>query len=677
MNKCLTSVILVYVLCTQATVLNAKAEDLSEFSLERLLEVEITVASAFTEDQLTSSSSVTVVGRQQWRRYASRNSHDVSTHIPSTMSYPSLGSGSTAVRGYGNTSSGIGLATLLDGVPINSLAFSSSQWPTPNLSLETLDRIEMIRGPGSALYGSDAFHGVFAQSTYMGNESELEGTLSLGHRGYYQTALRGARLFNNGSSLSMAISGDGQPDQDIRYEYMEPFTSTEHSSQYENNYHTESLSLRFDNEGERKGAYQRAGIYVNNHDGVDFPGTGKLFGSNQQRDKEHIDLESSFYMARADMGYRFDNEFQLEINTAYWESQLDHLLDFSQVTPAFLGGVSGFQLTRNRENKRLISLVAQQSDSIFDTDWVIETSYSESKITDNRSRFFDTNYTLLSDTESNSTGFDRRSKSAVFQAKTWFLGRKLAALYGGRIDDFSDIGIQRSPRLGFIVQPDRKNAYKYLFGRAFRNPSANEINGVGVAPGNPNLSPEVIDTHELIYMHVENRWRLEVVLFYSDWKDGIILDGTFENSGNNKAMGIELIAEGSIDDWLWRSSYSYIESENTTTDIEYGAFPKMIVNADIGYHFQGKGIEVNVSNRINYDVDEGPTTSVDPNPDSLPHYWRVDLQVTKFYGDQSEVSVSILNLFDRENYVPSIWNSENGIADQEITLQLDWRHALF
>lgn len=92
----------------------------SALSLDDVLNVEVTVASLFKESELVDGAS-------------------------------------TSVRG---------LATSLDGVPLNVLSFSTALYNTPNFSSSLLDRIEMIRGAGSTIYGSDAFIGVLSQKTW-------------------------------------------------------------------------------------------------------------------------------------------------------------------------------------------------------------------------------------------------------------------------------------------------------------------------------------------------------------------------------------------------------------------------------------------------------------------------------------------------------------------------------
>ncbi|MBF8275598.1 MAG: putative outer rane receptor [Candidatus Brocadiaceae bacterium] len=49
---------------------------------------------------------------------------------------------------------------LIDGQPVNVVVYSGMQWPTLPITLEDIERIEVLRGPGSAIWGADALSGV-------------------------------------------------------------------------------------------------------------------------------------------------------------------------------------------------------------------------------------------------------------------------------------------------------------------------------------------------------------------------------------------------------------------------------------------------------------------------------------------------------------------------------------
>lgn len=645
-------------------------QDFLDFSLDKLLVQKVTVSSAFPEQLLDSSASVSLIDYQQWNQYGAKNALGVLTHMPSTMVYPTIGSGAIAIRGYAAGFSTVrGVATLLDGIPLNTLQFGAAQYDKPSLALETLDRIELIRGPGSSLYGSDAFHGVFASTSFVAAGDQLDTSVDIDSRGYYQGGVRAGKQFGE-HQLSVSFSSNGQPAQDTRYTYTDPSTGQIGEGDYDYRYDSQSVSVNLNSDLQSSPWFYSAGFYANNHQGNDFPGAGRLFIGSAQSDKDHTDLDSEFSMWRASLGYQFNNGIETELEQYYWQSRMDHDLDFTQVD-----SVQGIQLTRDNEHRRGTQLKFRQNNQRLNTDWQLEFHYDKTTIDENVRRLVDSSGVMISDVVTQSQGKSRITKSVIAQAKTWFANEQFGILYGGRIDNYSDSENRQTPRLGLIYRPNAESSLKWLYGRAFRSPTRAELNGIGVISATNSLDAETIDTHEWIYMLQRDHWRLETVLFYSQWRDTIMSQGggNFKNVDDSEAKGLEVIAEGRHQQWFWRSSLSYTQSENTTQDIEYTIFPKLIANADVGYRLDNGDTEVVFSNRFHYKADEGPQTATFSDPEQLPHYWRADLQLSKQFGRSTRLALTLINVFDRDNFVPSVWNAENGLEAEPMSVELSWK----
>ena len=645
-----------------------------DLSLDKLQVQKVTVSSAFEEHLLDSSASVSLIDYQQWNQYGAKHALTVLNHMPSTMVYSTLGSGAIAIRGYAAGFSTVrGVATMLDGIPLNSLQFGAAQYDKPSLALETLDRIELIRGPGSSLYGSDAFHGVFASTSFVASGDQLDTSVDVDSRGYYQTGMRAGQLFGE-HQLSVSFSANGQPAQDRSYTYTDPSTGQVAQGDYDYRYDSQSLSVNLNSDLQNSPWFYKAGFYTNNHNGNDFPGTGQLFTNSAQRDRDLIDLDSEFSMLRASLGYQLASGIETELEQYYWQSRLDHQNDFTRVATQ-----QGIQLTRDNENRRGTRLKFRQNNQRLNTDWQLEFHYDKTTIDENVTRLVGSNAVLLNSSVSRSHGKSRTTKSIVAQAKTWLADGQIGLLYGGRLDHYSDSDHRQTPRLGLIYRPSSQSSLKWLYGRAFRAPTRAELNGVGVISGASSLDAETIDTHELIYMMQQDHWRLETVFFYSQWKDTIISQGggKFKNNDDSEAKGLEVIAEGRYDKWFWRGSVSFTESENTTTETDYTIFPKLIANADLGYRLVDRDIELTLSNRFHYKADEGPKTPMFTNPESLPHYWRTDLHVSKQWAQSTSLAITLINVFDRENYEPSVWNTENGLEAEPFSVEFSWKQKFF
>ncbi len=121
-------------------------ESLFKLSLEELLAIEVEVASGVLESELEVGSTVSLITREQWLQRGARRTDDALSGLISTIALPTFGGGNAlAIRGYATELSVRGIATILDGVPLNTLAFGTAAYDKPNLDLGILQRIETHR----------------------------------------------------------------------------------------------------------------------------------------------------------------------------------------------------------------------------------------------------------------------------------------------------------------------------------------------------------------------------------------------------------------------------------------------------------------------------------------------------------------------------------------------------
>lgn len=165
-------------------------ESFDELSLEELLDLEI-ISATQTKQRISEAPAImTVVRGDELRRSSSRSVADalrrvvgvyvIDNHIQPDVGLRGFFAGLRAPNGM--------LKVMIDG---RSVAFrsTSTNWLGPELiPLTAVERIEVIRGPASAVYGADAFVGVVNIITRAGAELDgaqllLEGTRHLGRPG--------------------------------------------------------------------------------------------------------------------------------------------------------------------------------------------------------------------------------------------------------------------------------------------------------------------------------------------------------------------------------------------------------------------------------------------------------------------------------------------------------------
>lgn len=133
-------------------------EDIAEISLEELLNAETSVASRTSTNLRETPGIVTVVTREEIVRSGARDLVDVLHLVPGFQFASDLqGSVGVAIRGIWSQEGKVLL--LWDGVEMNETLYLTPQFGN-HFPIHTIERIEIIRGPGSALYGGYAELGV-------------------------------------------------------------------------------------------------------------------------------------------------------------------------------------------------------------------------------------------------------------------------------------------------------------------------------------------------------------------------------------------------------------------------------------------------------------------------------------------------------------------------------------
>jgi len=151
---------------------------------------------------------------------------------------------------------------------------------------------------------------------------------------------------------------------------------------------------------------------------------------------------------------------------------------------------------------------------------------------------------------------DRLNRSgAVFVQDEWDLSRHWKAYLGGRLDASRYHDLALTPRIGLVYQPSESTAWKLLYGRSFRNPSAYEqfyADGV-TQEANPALNPEHMQTYEgALEKRLGKKLELSANLYHYRLADLITiipLNSGLEQYNNAASMhstGLELESKAEI-----------------------------------------------------------------------------------------------------------------------------------
>ena len=189
LNKSRTVFILLFILLASSQLVHAEnsTSDLKKLSLEQLMDIEVESvygASKFEQKVTEAPSSVSIVTADDIKKYGYRTLADIlrsvrSFVITSDRNYSYIG-----VRGFGRTGDyNSRILVLVDGHRINDNIYEQALIGEDFIiDVDLIDRVEVIRGPGSSLYGNNAYLAVISVTTRKA--SNYGGVEASGAAGY-------------------------------------------------------------------------------------------------------------------------------------------------------------------------------------------------------------------------------------------------------------------------------------------------------------------------------------------------------------------------------------------------------------------------------------------------------------------------------------------------------------
>jgi iron complex outermembrane recepter protein len=149
-----------------------QAPDLTQKSIEDLMSIEVTSVSKKEEKTSQTSAAVFVISREDISRSGALNIPDLLRMVPGLdVAQIDAGKWAISARGFNGQYSNK-LLVLVDGRTVYSPIFGGVFWDSQNVPLDSIERIEVIRGPGAAVWGSNAVNGVINIITLRANDTQ-------------------------------------------------------------------------------------------------------------------------------------------------------------------------------------------------------------------------------------------------------------------------------------------------------------------------------------------------------------------------------------------------------------------------------------------------------------------------------------------------------------------------
>ncbi len=414
---------------------------------------------------------------------------------------------------------------MVDGFTVQDELTQSASWIFDSISLHNVKRIEVIRGPASALYGTSAFAGIINIITQDGND--IDGTI--GSIGYGSFNTKTANILTGGQAgeveYALSIESDSTEGDQL---YV---AKDKAGNSGDTNYWKKQLDLsaKLNYQGWRLNSRyleKQRSAYIGMHHEVNDKSDMRLAQyfvelRHKKAIRKHLNLSSTLYYNKVD-----------EFNQYWYQPSTNIYLNDRAKMEAY-GAELQFDYRLN--SNHLLTLGGDiEYRTLYDAEFYISYTGPSGSMVD----ITETN-NWIDDTKT------ERNIWALYIQDIWQASNNLEFTLGLRHDDYSDFGSSLSPKLAAVWKLSERWDLKALYGHGFKAPSfSNLYLQAAVQKGDPNLKAETTDSYEVSLSHKMARGhaiRLTYFKVYHD--DRIEPDITGTQTANTEGTltdGIEL-----------------------------------------------------------------------------------------------------------------------------------------
>ncbi|HEX9129575.1 MAG TPA: TonB-dependent receptor [Gemmatimonadaceae bacterium] len=536
--------------------------------LEQLMKIEIVVAgSKRAQESRDVASSVSVVTAADIKEHGYRTLADVLRTLPGFYVSNDRNYSYVGIRGFSRPGDwNARVLLLLNGLRTNEnvfdLAYIGEEF---SVDMDLIERVEVIRGPSSAIYGSNAFFAVINVVTRPGSSfAGTEIATTAASFGTYSGRGTYGHTFANG--LDLVASGtysDGKGRNLYFPEYDAPATNN-------------GIANGDDHEGFRKflvtaskGNFSFQANNVSREKGLPTGVYSATFNDPRSSTTDGLSLASLTYeRAFADAA-----TFSTRVHAGRYSYDGEYA--YTALAPnkdIFVGEWWGLDIDAARKigSRQFLTYGAEYRDNFK----MLQTDYDPDP------------YYLYSYAK------DKSTRWGAFAQDEIKLADPLMFYAGLRVDHYDGFGYATSPRAALIYTPSSTTTFKLLAGRAFRAPSDYELqyNHSHLTTVNPQLEPEHIETLELIAQRLigggveisASAFRNRLTDLLSRRTDTTSGSQYFGNVDEIHSRGAELGLNVNRGHGLTgRLSYSFQHTEDRATGIQLSNSPEQMVQMEL------------------------------------------------------------------------------------------------
>jgi len=567
----------------------------------------IVVTATKTEQyQAEVGSSTTVITDEDLKKRGKTYLLDVLRETPgvSVMQYGGFGGGTAVyLRGaeLGHT------LVMINGVEVNDpMEMYGGYFDFAHILTDDVQRVEIVRGPHSTLYGSDAIGGVINIITKKGEGKPK-----------WQALFEGGSYNTFKESLSYGGSNE-------KFNY------------YFSLIRLDSDGISKAKDGSEDDAYRNT-----------------TFSSRlgyKILENANLDLVFRYTDAKTDID---DDAYEDDPNNIAWWKNLVGKISFSQCVNSFWDYKLSFSYSRTKRMYR------DNPDSVDTADNTHNWYIGDNKKFEWQNNFILANWNTITagfeyEKERGfgdgywwgSTRFDRKTidNKGYYLQDQINLGNKFFTTLGIRVDDHELFGTETTYKIStaYLI-PETGTRLKASWGTGFKAPSLYQLYS---SYGDINLQPEESRSYDIGYEQsfLDNKLFLNLVYFHNKIKNLIQWSMMkYRNIGKAKTKGVEAeFTFSPFEDLKIGINYTYLDCKNEITGKKLARRPEHEISLNINYRFLDKG-NLNISTSY-----VGSRWDDSANTKKLKRYAKVDLTVTYDLTKNFQVFARAENLFDKD-----------------------------
>lgn len=621
------------------TAVASESGDLTQLSLEDLMNLEVTTVAKKAEKLTESAAAVYVVTAEDIRRSGVTNIADALRMVPG-MHVASTNAHTWAISSRGfNDRFANKMLVLIDGRSVYTPLFSGTWWDAQDTLLDDVDRIEVIRGPGATMWGANAVNGVINIVTKKATDSH--GLLFTSDSGSADKVM-GALRFGGRSGAT----GDYRV----------------YARYFDRNNFVDALGDDADDQWGQSRVGFRMDRDLSDTDCVTFQGD-TYTGYGSQRLRENLYVSPYQPPVVDDYSYSGTNVLARWTRTRSEDSE------------------SSLQFYMDRTNRDDLQHV--ESRTTWDLDF-----QKRDALSPRRQLVWGFGYRLTSDDTDNTTyvEFDPLKRtdqllSGFVQMDQTLVDRKLRLTVGSKVEhnDYTGIEIQPSARLLWTL--DGNHTLWAAASRAVRTPNRGEADAIitlRVLPPGPEHLPyavkfvgsedfgsEKLDAYELGYrFQPSRRLSVDLATFYNVYQDlrtlepetpyvsmtpvpNIVVPFRWGNLGEAHNFGVELSSNWQVNkSWKMALGYTW---HKMNVELEESSHDTYTRNASISSPRSEINLRsyLDLSDSFALDTMAYYVSAIPAH--HVPGYVRLDMRLGWRSSEDTEFSFVVQNLLDSQH----------------------------